>query len=107
MIAHTRPIFLSFLGVALGIWLTEFVYIYNQSLWLILTVSILILIFLFGFLYYVFKKSKFLEYVKNIKWSILTILISVCVGVGLFYIDLSKQLNSVQKIEEYKIYSSL
>ena len=105
MIAHTRPIFLSFLGVALGIWLTEFVYIYNQSLWLILTVSILILIFLFGFLYYVFKKSKFLEYVKNIKWSILTILISVCVGVGLFYIDLSKQLNSVQKIEEYKIYS--
>lgn len=85
MIAHFRPIFMSFVSLALGLWLGK-IWLYDSIWYFVVIVSILVFC-LFMLLFRIkFKQNKFVNYFWNIrKWTI-CILIPLLIGFGLFYL---------------------
>lgn len=110
MFAHIRPIFLSFLAVALGLYFAQLVFCAGQPFFLISFLTIFVLGFALAFFAYKFKTNKFFKWLYKVKWATLTIVISFMVGVGLFYIDTLRIQNSsefVQSGKEYNIIATV
>ena len=83
MFAHYRPIFIAFLSLAFGIWLSKLFY-YDSPWFLYATLIIFGVLFILVGLYYLLKKCKYLEFFGKIKWHLLTMIIPIGLGFGLY-----------------------
>lgn len=85
MIAHLRPIFIAFMALAFGIWLSKLVM--YDSIWFgIAVVIIAALCFFFLGLYFAFKKCKFFEFFYRIRIHLIIMVIAIMFGSGLYLI---------------------
>ena len=90
MIAHYRPIFIIFLSLAFGIWLSK-LYLYDSP-WFAYTAFIIFgVMFLCILLHKKFKRVKFFEFFFKIKWHLITMIIPIIIGAGLFQITYHQQ----------------
>ena len=87
MFAHYRPIFIAFLSLAFGIWLCKLFY-YNSPWFLYSTLIVFGILFILVGLYYLLKKCKYLEFFGKIKWHLLTMIIPIGLGVGLYHLTM-------------------
>ena len=85
MIAHFRPFLIIFLGLCLGIWLTNAFKCFNY-IFIFIILGVLVLAFGISFLFLKFK-NKLFGYLWKTKWVVLTLIVSVTLGMGLFVID--------------------
>ncbi len=83
MLAHFRPIFITFLGLSLGLWLAE-LFRCGKIAGAVIVVSVLTITLLISLLHFAFKGNKFFTYLWRTSKVPLTLLISFIFGCGLF-----------------------
>ena len=86
MIAHFRPIFFTFLGLAFGISITLLAF--TSSIWYLIAVAIIIVLgVILLLLRLVFKNSKFFQNLDKIKWYFIILAAATILGSGLYLIS--------------------
>ncbi len=107
MIAHYRPIFITFLALAFGIWLAS-LYYYGNS-WAMYLVYGIFAVMLVGCLISIFVRCKWLRFFANIKWHVLTMVIPMMLGMGLYHITYANLVPDFEPTEDvtYGIYGTV
>ena len=86
MIAHLRPIFLTFLGLAFGICITLLAF--TSSIWYLIAVAIVIVLgIILLLLRLAFKNSKFFQNLGKITWYFIILAAATILGSGLYLIS--------------------